>query len=350
METIAKKTNIILEEETTFSNVLFIGKGSQLAAILRELLISKGLNICSDGECDYIFQLDDIENIGVFLEKAVKNKAKYFLILDENIDIKIRQQAISRVSDFIQKRKLIAKIFNISLFPGQEIDTARKILKLSFSQTEETKFDLKGNNIFIEKPQYTQKRNYSIKKNILHWTFYLLMISAIIISPIIFILANIFLGTLSLKNTSTSLLNSNFISAKNQAKSAQAYFTTAENTFELGQPIPNFLGKDKQARQFKDWLELGKDLGQASEHLINVGQRGQELVFLILGLNRGNLKETLTKVTADLALNEREFATIEAKLPQLTSYKIGNLSFTADNLKQVKTIRKGLSGIRNLLV
>ncbi len=342
MSIFLNKPNITLETEQSYARALIVGNNSTLESTLREILISKGVDLNERNNFDYIFQLGSLEKNEFFLKQAINTGAKYFLILDEHANPKLSQNAEKRTLEFIQKRNLSAKIFKVSGILGQEIEVVKKILKYSFGQTKDEVINLTGVNAFWEKPKSDSQREQ--KKGSLPYTLVSILIMFFILtSPILFILSNIFLGTLALKNTKSALLTSKFVQAKSLSRSARAYFASAESGFRLFIPILSFLNQDDKSREIENWLQVGQDLGQASEHLVDVGQEGQTLALSILGQKQVNLEEMLPKISTDISLNEREFATLETR----TQNPPG---FLSEDFKQIKTIRKGLSSLQNFLL
>ncbi|TSC54187.1 MAG: Uncharacterized protein LiPW16_115 [Microgenomates group bacterium LiPW_16] len=340
MNEISGKPKTTTEIEPVNDGILIVGEKSFLGSQLREILASCGIKINDLQGFNYIFQLGDFEKIEFFLKKATGASAKFLLILNEDVDTKLSKKAEEAVEKFIQAQKLNAKIIKLSGFAGEEIEAVKKILKIAFSHTSQKTFSLTGPGTFWEKSKKSQ--GAVAKKRFIFWGILSALLLFLLTFPITFILANIFLGTVNLKNAREAVFSSKFEEGKREALSAQEHFTSAENGF--GQIVPVFylLGREEQVREIENWFKIGQDLGGATRHLVEVGQEGQKLARLILGQAEGRIDELLARVAADVSLVEGELALIEART-------VKKPPVLDKNLEQIGSLRKNLVKFKNLL-
>jgi len=334
MENNILRPKIITEIKTFPPSVIIVGDNSSLALSLREILSLKGVRIGDFQEFSYIFQLGDFEKTDFFLEKAKEKGAKFFLILDEDQIQKDAKKAEEKTLEFFRTKNLQGKIIKISGFIGEEV--APKILKEAFGYNPQRIVVLKGPVAFLEKKK---KRNYPFK---LEYLAYLFSIFFLMTMPVTFILANVLLGTLALKNTKKAILSSDFEKGRNLAKKTENYFSQAEEGFKKISPIFLFFKKEEKTEEIKKWLATGSALGRISGNLIEVGQEGQELILLILGQKQGRLEELITKISNNISFAQEQLALIEAQ----------NLTpppFFGQEFEQIKDLRKRLISFENFL-
>ncbi len=333
------KPKITVEEESSLTGILLVGEESPLTAILREILISKGVKVDDPSGFNYIFQLGNLGKTEDFLKKAVDRGAKFFLILGENSNSKLSQKAEKLIQKYRVDHRLQAKIIKLSGFAGQEIEVAEKILKIVFGQNVEDVITLKGPGaLWTESKSQVRpvaKKNHTLWKALAFIFFFLL-------APIIFILANIFLGAWALNGTREALLASDFTRARQEALSSQKLFASAENGFNALLPMVSLLGQNERAQGIGKWLEVGQNLGLASGHLAAVGQEGQKLASIILGKGQGSPEDVLSQLTDNVNLAQRELSLTEAKIP-------GQPPFLENNLTQIKTLRKAMGRLQGFL-
>lgn len=333
------KPKIFIEEESFSTGILVVGDDSPLTPILREILTSKGVRVDDPNGFNYIFQLGNLEKLEFFLKKAVTHNAKFILILGENINSRLGQKAEKLAQKFKETQNLQGKVIKLSGFTGQEIEAAEKILKTVFSQASGDLVNLKGPDVLWSESNKLVRP--AEKKSFVFWKILAFSI-CLLLSPLVFIAANIFLGAWSLRQTREALLVSDFVRAKAEAQNSQVRFVSAERGFITLAPILNLFGLGGETKEIENWLEVGQNLGLVSSHLVEVGQDGQKLTSLVLGKGQGSIEEILSRLKDDVNLAQRELALTETKMS-------GQPPILAENIAQIKALRKGMGKLQGFL-
>ncbi len=269
-EGINKRPRLITEIVDLPQGVLIVGEKSSLARFFRETMAKEGIQINNENNFKYIFQFEDFDKTNIYLEKAQDKNAKFFLILDERKPDKFSKEAEKITQNFLQSHHNDGEIIKLKNLFGKEEEFVKQIWALTLrtnlnetvilenkvvknDQEEILSFFPQKEKIKKEKKVHPPKRFPKVT------TFFFFLL--IVISPLIFVLSNIFLGLINLKSSRDAIINSQFEKAEKRAWLATEHFSVARRGIDKIEPLFYVLGKEDLEKEIEDWFTIGEETG-----------------------------------------------------------------------------------------
>ena len=312
-----------------FPKVLIIGQKNTLTAKLLKALEKKGCQVFfrkkAPIKIDYIFQFSQLSKTKNILEKAVKDNSRHLLIEEKEVflDEEIRT-AEDDVFNF--KDKVDCRILRIERIGSSNLDfVVDQIMKAMFGIKKNLLFkygmtnfnSLRNNTINCVTPKRGGMTNFnSLRNNTINCVtpkrggmtnfnslsfpkikiniFLSLVLFTLLSFPCLFFGLNFSLGVKNLHSFEKSFLTGDLTKAQKSVDSAQTFFQRAEKAG--GKRIAFF----------------GKSLSQIGDSLIEITAIGQKTARLILGEEKGDVKQRLDQLKVEAEGLERQLSLTEA--------------------------------------
>ncbi|MBL7150451.1 DUF4012 domain-containing protein [Candidatus Microgenomates bacterium] len=278
--------------------VLIIGQKNRLTTKLLKALEKKDCQVFFRKkvpiQIDYIFQFNHFSKTKNILDKAAEDNSRHLLI-EEKETILDEEMVIAEEELFNFKTKIDCRILRIERTNFSNLDlVVNQIMKAMFARKKPWSSLIKPS--IKKKKLKLRKKHRLLSLPKLQILFFALCFLFFVLSPYFFFGINFFLGIKKLAAFEKSFLTGNLVKAQSNTDAAQTFLNRAEKTADF---LPFFKTSKRMAF-------FGRTLSQIGDSSIKITIIGQKTARLILGEEKGEVKQRLDQLKVEVESLERQ--------------------------------------------